>query len=259
MTRLASAVSAFLWTSRVNHTSDRHPWFQQAVSSPDSPYRDYYIWRKPKADGSPPTDRRSHFGGSAWTLNEASGEYYYHLAREQPDLNWENEALRREIHAMMNWWLDRGIGGFRLDVIDYIGKVPDLGIVENGPRLHDYLQEMYRHTFEGRDIMTVGETWGATPAIGNLYADPARKELSQVFQFEHITFDRDPVHDKWKPLPFDLVRLKSILSRWQRELLPKAGTLSSGTITTYREPSPNTVIPVFSGVNPPRCLRRSCI
>lgn len=207
----------------VNHTSDRHPWFQQAVSSPDSPYRDYYIWRKPKANGSPPTDRRSHFCGSAWTLDEASGEYYYHLfAREQPDLNWENEVLRREIHAMMNWWLDRGISGFRLDVIDYIGKVPDLGIIENGPRLHDYLQEMYRHTFEGRDVMTVGETWGATPAIGNLYAEPARKELSQVFQFEHITFDRDPVHDKWKPLPFDLVRLKSILSRWQQELLPQS-------------------------------------
>ncbi|MFN7101656.1 MAG: alpha-amylase family glycosyl hydrolase, partial [Pseudorhizobium sp.] len=125
----------------VNHTSDEHPWFREARSSQDSPYRDYYIWRTPSQEGGLPTDLDSTFGGPAWTLDPATGEYYLHLfSRRQPDLNWENPKVRAEIYRMMNWWLDRGIAGFRMDVIDLIGKQVDNGITSEGPHLHDYLQ-----------------------------------------------------------------------------------------------------------------------
>ena len=130
----------------VNHTSDEHPWFMEAKKSKDNPYRDYYIWREGKK-GSPPNELESCFGGNAWEYSEETGEYYLHFYhKKQPDLNWENEAMRKEIWKMMNFWIDMGVGGFRMDVIDVIGKIPDQEIKENGPKLHEYLQEMNRET-----------------------------------------------------------------------------------------------------------------
>jgi oligo-1,6-glucosidase len=203
----------------VNHTSDEHPWFVEAKKSRDNPYRDYYIWRQPRADGSAPNDFRSYFGGSGWEFDEATGEYYFHqFSRRQPDLNWDNPKVQTEVHRMMNWWLDRGIGGFRMDVIDLIGKVVDEQIMTNGPRLHPLLQEMNAATFGHRDVLTVGETWSATPEIAKLYSDPARHELSMVFQFEHITITHDPKEGKWKPRPFDLIEFKRVITKWQTEL-----------------------------------------
>ncbi|MDO9598220.1 MAG: alpha-glucosidase [Azoarcus sp.] len=203
----------------VNHTSDEHPWFVEARKSKDNPYRDYYIWRAPRADGTPPDAQRASFGGSAWEFDEATGEYYYHLfSRRQPDLNWANPKVREEIYRMMNWWLDKGIGGFRMDVIDLIGKDVDRGITANGPNLHPYLQEMNAATFGDRDVLTVGETWAANPEVAKLYSDPRRAELSMVFQFEHVTLTHDPVEGKWKPRPFDLLALKEVMSKWQTEL-----------------------------------------
>lgn len=160
----------------VNHTSDEHPWFIEAKKSLDNPYRDYYIWRKGE-DGQPPNDLMSNFGGSAWEYSPETNEYYLHFySKKQPDLNWENPKLRQKIYDMMNWWLDQGIAGFRMDVIDLIGKIPDQKIKENGPMLHKYLHEMNEATFGHRDSMTVGECWGATPEIGRLvYRDPGKE------------------------------------------------------------------------------------
>ncbi|ELE2041336.1 alpha-glucosidase [Vibrio vulnificus] len=202
----------------VNHTSDEHPWFVEARKSKDSPYRDYYIWRDAKPDGSVPDDQGSIFGGSAWQWDEATQQYYFHLfSKRQPDLNWENPKVQQEVHEMMNWWIDQGIGGFRLDVIDLIGKEIDKGITGNGPRLHPLLQEMNSATFGDKDLLTVGETWGATPEIAKLYSDPARHELSMVFQFEHITLTWQH-GDKWSPIPLDLKQFKHVLTKWQTEL-----------------------------------------
>ncbi|ELY5141678.1 TPA: alpha-glucosidase [Vibrio vulnificus] len=202
----------------VNHTSDEHPWFVEARKSRDNPYRDYYIWRDAKPDGSVPDDQGSIFGGSAWQWDEATQQYYFHLfSKRQPDLNWENPKVQQEVHKMMNWWIDQGIGGFRLDVIDLIGKEIDKGITGNGPRLHPLLQEMNRATFGDKDLLTVGETWGATPDIAKLYSDPERHELSMVFQFEHITLTWQH-GDKWNPIPLDLKQFKHVLTKWQTEL-----------------------------------------
>ncbi|HDZ3712992.1 TPA: alpha-glucosidase [Vibrio vulnificus] len=202
----------------VNHTSDEHPWFVEARKSKDNPYRDYYIWRDAKPDGSVPDDQGSIFGGSAWQWDEATQQYYFHLfSKRQPDLNWENPKVQQEVHKMMNWWIDQGIGGFRLDVIDLIGKEIDKGITGNGPRLHPLLQEMNKATFGDKDLLTVGETWGATPEIAKLYSDPERHELSMVFQFEHITLTWQH-GDKWNPIPLDLKQFKHVLTKWQTEL-----------------------------------------
>lgn len=203
----------------VNHTSDEHPWFVEARKAIDNPYRDYYVWRKPAGGGGPPNTLSSSFGGPAWTLDPLTGEYYLHLfSRRQPDLNWENPKVRAKIYEMMNWWLKRGIAGFRMDVIDYIGKQVDQGIVTDGVHLHDYLQEMHRETFGSRDVLTVGETWSATPGSALLYSGRDRQELSMVFQFEHVTQQWDEVYGKWRSRPFDLVKLKSVLSKWQYAL-----------------------------------------
>jgi oligo-1,6-glucosidase len=203
----------------VNHTSDAHPWFVQSRASKQSAYRDYYIWRKPAEGGGPPNKLTSSFGGPAWTLDEQTGQYYLHLfSRRQPDLNWANPNVRHEIYQMMNWWLERGIAGFRMDVIDYIGKQVDQNIVTDGPHLHDYLQEMNQATFGSRDVITVGETWSATPGSALLYSGRARQELSMVFQFEHVTQQWDEIYGKWRSRPFDLVKLKSILGKWQYAL-----------------------------------------
>ncbi|EHU4915942.1 alpha-glucosidase [Vibrio vulnificus] len=202
----------------VNHTSDEHPWFVEARKSKDNPYRDYYIWRDAKPDGSVPDNQGSIFGGSAWQWDEATQQYYFHLfSKRQPDLNWENPKVQQEVHKMMNWWIDQGIGGFRLDVIDLIGKEIDKGITGNGPRLHPLLQEMNKATFGDKDLLTVGETWGATPEIAKLYSDPERHELSMVFQFEHITLTWQH-GDKWNPIPLDLKQFKHVLTKWQTEL-----------------------------------------
>lgn len=202
----------------VNHTSSEHPWFIEAKKSKDNSYRDYYIWRDP-LDNQVPNDINSIFGGPAWTLDPLTNQYYFHLfAEQQPDLNWENKTVRQEIYAMMNFWLDKGIGGFRMDVIDLIAKEVDNKITGNGPRLHSLLQEMNQATFGNRDVLTVGETWGATPDIAKLYSDPKRNELSMVFQFEHITLDWDDVYGKFKPKSFDLIELKKVLSKWQTQL-----------------------------------------
>ncbi len=203
----------------VNHTSDEHPWFVESRKSRDNPYRDFYIWRTPGEDNALPNALKSSFGGPAWTLDPETGEYYLHLfSRRQPDLNWENPNVRAEIYKMMNWWLDRGIAGFRMDVIDYIGKQVDQSIVTDGPHLHDYLKEMHRETFGSRDMLTVGETWSATPGSALLYSGRDRHELSMVFQFEHVTQQWDEIYGKWRSRPFDLVKLKAIFSKWQYAL-----------------------------------------
>lgn len=202
----------------VNHTSDEHKWFIEAKKSKDNEYRDYYIWRD-SVDGNEPNDLGSTFSGSAWQYDETTGQYYLHLfSKKQPDLNWENEKVRNEVYKMMNFWVDKGIGGFRMDVIDLIGKVPDEMITGNGPKLHEYLQEMNKAALEGKDLLTVGETWGATPDVAKLYSNPGRKELSMVFQFEHIGLDQIEGKEKWDVKPLELLDLKKVLSKWQTEL-----------------------------------------
>jgi len=203
----------------VNHTSDQHRWFLDARSSRDSRYRDYYVWRDPAPDGGLPNDIQSTFGGPAWTLDPATGQYWFHqFAPEQPDLNWANPELRADIYRMMNWWLERGIAGFRMDVINLIAKEPDRGITADGPKLHDYIQEMHRETLAGRDVMTVGESWSATPATALLYSGRDRAELSMVFQFEQVMQQWHETWGKWQPKPFDLVALKRVIGRWQTAL-----------------------------------------
>ena len=202
----------------VNHTSDEHRWFIEAKKGKDNPYRDYYVWADP-VDGGVPNGLGSTFSGPAWELDEASGQYYLHLfSKKQPDLNWENEQVRQAVYDMMNFWIEKGIGGFRMDVIDLVGKIPSQEITGNGPKLHEYLQEMNQATFGKHDLLTVGETWGATPEIAKLYSSPARKELSMVFQFEHIGLDQQPGKDKWDLQSVDLAELKTILAKWQTEL-----------------------------------------
>ncbi|WP_319520454.1 alpha-glucosidase [uncultured Martelella sp.] len=200
----------------VNHSSDQHRWFQKACLDIHAPEHDFYIWRDPKPDGGPPSDLKAAFGGPAWHFVPEIGQYYLgYFSAAQPDLNWQNPALRAEIYDMMNWWFDRGIAGFRMDVIDLIGKDVDAGIFESGPYLHGFLKEMHEKTLAGRDVVTVGETWSATRENALLFCGRDRQELSMVFQFNHVIADHDTVHGKWKPRPFDLVQFKSIFSEWQ--------------------------------------------
>ncbi len=200
----------------VNHTSDRHAWFRAACADPAGPQRAFYIWRDAGPDGGPPDDRQSYFGGPAWTLDPPSGQYYFHLfTPQQPDLDWSNPDLRAGIYEMMRWWLDRGIAGFRMDVIDLIGKDVDAGVIEEGPMLHPYLQEMNAAVLKGRDIVTIGEAWNVTPETALLYCGRDRNELSMVFQFNHIVQGWDEVHGKWRPKPRDLVALKRVFDVWQ--------------------------------------------
>lgn len=202
----------------VNHTSDKHPWFVESRQSRDNKYRDYYVWRDP-VDGHEPNELQSTFGGSAWEFDSQTGQYYLHqFSKQQPDLNWQDPDLRNEIYKMMNFWIDKGIGGFRLDVIDLIGKNPDTMQMANGKDLHTFLQEMNQQTFGNKNLMTVGETWGATPEIAKLYSGKNRSELSMVFQFEHTQLDQDPRGDKWDYEPLNLHDLKMVLNKWQVDL-----------------------------------------
>ena len=198
----------------VNHTSDEHAWFIEARENPESPERDFYIWR------DKPNELVSIFSGSAWEYDETSGQYYLHFfSKKQPDLNWENPQLRQKVYDMMNFWIDKGIGGFRMDVIDMIGKIPDQLIDTNGPKLHDYIKEMNKASFGKHDLLTVGETWGATPEIAKQYSNPDNQELSMVFQFEHIGLQHKPDSPKWEyEKELDVSALKTIFNKWQTEL-----------------------------------------
>lgn len=200
----------------VNHSSSEHRWFQAACGSRDAREHGYYIWRDPGPDGGPPDDQRAIFGGPAWTFVPEIGRYYYgHFSPGQPDLEWRNPALREEIHDMMRWWADRGIGGFRMDVISLIGKDVDARIYENGPHLHAYLREMHREVLEGRDLLTVGESWSVTPRTALDFCGRGRRELDTVFHFNHIVAFWHPEEARWRPKPFDLVTFKCILFEWQ--------------------------------------------
>ena len=219
----------------VNHTSDEHPWFVESRKSVDNPHRDYYIWRPPK-DGREPNNWASYFSPSAWQFDEATGEYYLHLfSRKQPDLNWENPEVRAEIFAMMRWWLDKGIDGFRMDVINLLSKtpgLPDAPVVTedryqwggecftNGPRLFEFLQEMKEQVLSPYDILTVGETPAVTPQDAIALTNEETGFLSMVFQFEHMDLDADREGGLTRPQlkRWNLLALKQVMTRWQKGL-----------------------------------------
>ncbi len=220
----------------VNHSSDEHRWFQESRRSKDNPYRDWYIW-KPAKNGGPPNNWGSVFGGSAWAFDELSGEYYLHsFSPKQPDLNWENPAVRTEIYAMMRRWCERGIDGFRMDVITMISKdqrFPD-GVVHegskygdfgpyciHGPRIHEFLQEMNREVLSSFDLLTVGECGGITPENAPLYAGLDGRELDMFFQFEHVD-SWDPPFGKWTEARFDFIKHKKIFFKWQNAIAGRA-------------------------------------
>ena len=220
----------------VNHSSDQHPWFVESRKSKDNPYRDYYIWREPKADGSAPNNWGSCFGGSAWQLDPETNMYYLHLfAPQQPDLNWKNPKLRDDVYRMMTWWCDKGVDGFRMDVISMISKpdeMPDdpnapVGGYGNfgaycihGPHVHEYLKEMNARVLSRYDLMTVGETAGVTIEEAQKYAGEDSHELSMVFQFEHV--DVAGKYGAWRTEQIPMLFLKKVLSKWQTELHGKA-------------------------------------
>ena len=220
----------------VNHSSDQHPWFVESRKSKDNPYRDYYIWREPKEDGSAPNNWGSCFGGSAWQLDPETSMYYLHLfAPQQPDLNWKNPKLRDDVYRMMTWWCDKGVDGFRMDVISMISKpdeMPDdpnapVGGYGNfgaycihGPHVHEYLKEMNERVLSRYDLMTVGETAGVTIEEAQKYAGEDSHELSMVFQFEHV--DVAGKYGAWRTEQIPMLFLKKVLSKWQTELHGKA-------------------------------------
>ncbi len=216
----------------VNHTSDEHKWFIESRKSTDNPYRDYYIWRPAKEDGSLPNNWGSCFSGPAWEYDKTTDMYFLHLfSKKQPDLNWDNPVVRQEVFDMMNWWLDKGIDGFRMDVISLISKRPGLpdgtlglngyatfDIAANGPHVHEYLQEMRQKALNNADTITVGECAGVTLEEAKKYARSDEKELNMVFQFEHMDVDGDEKAGKWTTRKMDLRDMKEILTRWQKGL-----------------------------------------
>lgn len=202
----------------LNHTSDEHRWFQEALKGRDNPYHDYYVWRDGE-EGMPPNDMRACFGGSAWQWVPQLEQYYFHqFSVRQPDLNWENSKVRREIYDMILWWMEKGVGGFRLDVIDQIAKEPDSKITNNGPRLHEFIRELSRETLQRGDLITVGEAWGATPELAKLYSNPDGSEFSMVFQFEHVGLDQQEGKEKWDLAPLPFLNLKEVFEKWQTAL-----------------------------------------
>lgn len=214
----------------VNHSSDEHNWFVESRKSKDNQYRDYYIWR-PGHEGKEPNNWTSFFSGSAWQYDENTDEYFLHLfSKKQPDLNWENPVLRKEIYDMMSWWLDKGVDGFRMDVINLISKADGLPSAPggkrydwggeffmNGPRVHEYLQEMNREVLSKYDMMTVGECPGASPDDAAKYANDEGTELNMIFTFEHMDLDSGP-GGKWDVKPWKLADLKQVMTKWQKEL-----------------------------------------
>ena len=207
----------------LNHCSDQHPWFLEALKGRDNPYHDYFIWRDGDGSGEDwPNDMRATFGGSAWTWVPHLGQYYFHqFAVEQPDLNWDNPAMRRDLYKAIRFWVEKGVEGFRLDVIDQIGKDADLKITNNGPRLHEFLRELSREAFCEKYLATVGEAWGADVERAKLYSAPDASELSMVFQFQHICLDNQPGCDKWDMIPLHLPALKECFRSWQQGLAGK--------------------------------------
>lgn len=218
-----------------NHTSDEHVWFVESRKSKDNAYSDYYIWKDPGKDGGEPNNWGSSFCGSAWEYCEERGQYYLHFySKKQPDLNWENPRVRQEIYDLMNFWMEKGADGWRMDVIASISKDQDFPDYpsepgrkyytgkyhSNGPRLHEFIQEMHQQVMAKYDCMTVGEAPGSTPEIARLFTDPERKELDMIFTFEHMNIDRIPgnVNRKWALKPFQLSELKRVMSNWQLKL-----------------------------------------
>ena len=200
----------------LNHTSNKHRWFEEAKKSKDNPYHDYYVWRDGE-EGVEPNDMKAVFGGSAWEWVPEIKQYYFHqFLPEQPDLNWENPQVRKEIYDMILWWMEKGVGGFRLDVIDQIAKEPDKKITINGPRLHEYFREMSKETFQKGDLITVGEAWGADPERAKLYSNPDGSEFSMVFQFEHVEIGGGD-YGKWTTERYDFKEFKKIMIKWQEE------------------------------------------
>ena len=262
----------------VNHTSDEHAWFVESRKSKDSKYSDYYIWKDPKADGSEPNNWGSSFCGSAWEYDEERGQYYLHFySRKQPDLNWENETVRKEIYDLMKFWMDKGADGWRMDVIASISKdqsFPDYPKTDdrkyytgkyhsNGPRLHEFIHEMNREVLSKYDCMTVGEAPGSTPEVARLFTDPEREELNMIFTFEHMNIDRIPgsVNRKWALKPFDLRELKRVMTQWQNKLYGKGWNALYfenhdqprvisrwGNDTTYREECAKAYATVLHGM-----------
>ena len=216
----------------VNHTSDEHKWFIESRKSTDNPYRNYYIWRPAKEDGSLPNNWGSCFSGPAWEYDKTTDMYFLHLfSKKQPDLNWDNPAVRQDVFDMMNWWLKKGVDGFRMDVISLISKEPGLpdkepgingyatfNVSANGPHVHEYLQEMRQKALNNADTITVGECSGVTLEEAKKYARSDEKELNMVFQFEHMDVDSDEKAGKWTTRKMDLRNLKKILTRWQKGL-----------------------------------------
>ena len=215
----------------VNHSSDEHRWFEQAKQSKDNPYHDYYIWKE-GAPTTPPNNWQSVFNGSAWEWNAATAEYYLHYyTKKQPDLNWENPAVRKEVYAIIDFWLAKGVDGFRMDVISLISKrlafedVPEsmsfIDVMEkvyaNGPRVHEYLKEMNSQVLSQYDVVTVGEGPGVNIEHGPRYVSAKEKELNMVFHFDHLTIDFGP-EGKYDPIPVDFVRFKAIFSQWDQAL-----------------------------------------
>ena len=210
----------------VNHTSDEHYWFQESRKSKDNPYRDYYYWQPEK-----PNNWQSFFTGDAWELDPQTGEYYLHLfTKKQPDLNWENPKVRQEVYKLMRWWLDKGVDGFRMDVIPLISKrldFPDADfsnfakVVEevyaNGPRLHEFLHEMYQEVCSKYDVMTVGEAPGVPSDLGNLYVGESRKELNMIFHFGHMFLDWGG-EGKFELSDWSLKEFKNVFTTWHNAL-----------------------------------------
>ncbi|MBS3736113.1 alpha-glucosidase [Candidatus Bipolaricaulota bacterium] len=232
-----------------NHTSDEHRWFRKSRKSRENEYRDYYFWRR-GIEKEPPNNWESVFGGSAWGFDDLTTEHYLHLfSRKQPDLNWDNPEVRKELYEIMNWWLDKGIDGFRLDVVNFISKNPELPddtskgpygsrgskYYVDGPNIHSYLQEMNREVFAGRDAVAIGETPLVSDDEGAKYVDPSRNELDMIFQFDHVTFDLDDGGFWSQPRDWKLPELKEILNRW-RKLTSKTGGWNATYLSNHDQP-----------------------
>lgn len=209
----------------LNHTSHEHEWFKEAQKGEDNPYYDYYIWR----DGTPekvPNEMKAAFGGSAWTYDEKLGKYYYNqFSPWQPDLNWENPKMRQALYKMIRFWVDKGVGGFRLDVVDNFGKEPDNMIGADGPKLHDYLKELRKEAFIEENMVTVGEGWSANAENTSIYTNPDGSELSMMFPFEpfilNFNRNRKEFDGKWDLLPISLSEIKKCFAEWQTKLYGK--------------------------------------